>query len=99
MSRSGGTPATRSAAALAGAAGGGDPTVWGGAGDTVQGALGTGSATVSFSSSGGAETLWDNGATSSGQDTVFNFTHSRGDIVSVTSGENIGTVLASSHDV
>jgi hypothetical protein len=81
-------------------AGGGATSIWGGSGDTIQGAVGNGLARVAFAATGGAETLWDNGPTPNfGQDTVFGFNHTRGDIISVPTGENVSGVLASAHDV
>jgi hypothetical protein len=57
-------------------------------------------ARIGFAATGGAETLWDNGPTPNfGQDTVSGFNRTRGDVVSVPSGENISGVLASAHDV
>jgi len=81
-------------------AGGGATSIWGGSGDTIQGAVGNGLARIGFAATGGAETLWDNGPTPNfGQDTVSGFNHGRGDVISVPSGENISGVLASAHDV
>src|SRR6202040_2179813 len=68
--------------------GSGNTTIWGGSGDTIQGAAASGSATIAFGAgrlSGQGETLWDNGSTSRGNDTVVNFTQSIGDRISLNS--------------
>ena len=75
--------------------GGGNTTVWGGTGDTIQGASGTGSATIAFGVAHTAEILWDDGATSSGSDTVYNFSQSAGDRISLSSNDSISSVVAS----
>jgi Ca2+-binding RTX toxin-like protein len=64
-------------------AGSGNSTIWGGAHDTIQGASGSGSALMGFA--GGNETLWDNGTTSSGHDSVSTFSQAGGDRVSLNS--------------
>ena len=73
--------------------GSGNTTIWGGAGDTIQGASGTGSALIGFA--GGNQTLWDNGATSTGSDSVFGFNQASGDRVSLNSAtDTTANVLA-----
>ena len=73
--------------------GSGNTTIWGGAGDTIQGASGTGSALIGFA--GGNQTLWDNGATSTGSDSVFGFNQAAGDRVSLNSAtDTTANVLA-----
>jgi Ca2+-binding RTX toxin-like protein len=79
-------------------AGTGKTTILGGAADTIQGALGSmlgsgGEASISFST--GAQTLWDNGSTSKGQDTVTNFDQAGGDRISLSNQDNINQVVAS----
>src|SRR5438067_1165897 len=64
-------------------AGGGNSTIWGGAHDTIQGASGSGSALIGFA--GGNENLWDNGATTTGHDSVSTFSQAGGDRVSLNS--------------
>src|SRR6266550_1482703 len=64
-------------------AGSGNSTIWGGPGDTVQGASGGGSALIGFA--GGNETLWDNGSTTTGHDSVSTFSQAGGDRVSLNS--------------
>ena len=64
-------------------AGSGNSTIWGGPGDTVQGAAGGGSALIGFA--GGNETLWDNGSTTTGHDSVSTFSQAGGDRVSLNS--------------
>jgi hypothetical protein len=76
------------------ALGGGNSTVSGGAHDTVLGASGSGSAHIAFA--GGNETLWDSGSTTSGHDSVTNFSQAAGDRVSLaTATDTVGAVLAS----
>jgi hypothetical protein len=78
------------------AAGSGNTTIWGGSGDMVHGATGTGSATIAFGAVHAAETYWDDGATSTGNDSVFDFNQALGDRVSLNSGtDNADTVVAS----
>jgi hypothetical protein len=73
-------------------AGGGNSTIWGGAHDTIQGASGTGSALIGFA--GGNETLWDNGVTTTGHDSVSTFSQAGGDRVSLNSAtDTIANVL------
>jgi Ca2+-binding RTX toxin-like protein len=62
-------------------AGSGNSTIWGGAHDTVRGASGSGSALIGFA--GGNETLWDNGSTATGHDSVSTFSQAGGDRVSL----------------
>ena len=76
-------------------AGDGTTTVWAASGDTVQGASGTGSATIDFGVTHTAETLWDNGVTSSGSDAIYNFNQSAGDRISLSNSDSISTVVAS----
>src|SRR5438477_5479686 len=64
-------------------AGSGNSTIWGGAHDTIQGASGSGSALMGFA--GGNETLWDNGSTTTGHDSVSTFSQAGGDRVSLNS--------------
>src|SRR5438477_2302946 len=64
-------------------AGGGNSTIWGGAHDTIQGASGSGSALMGFA--GGNETMWDNGTTTTGHDSVSTFSQAGGDRVSLNS--------------
>jgi hypothetical protein len=68
-------------------------TVSGASGDTVQGASGSGSATIAFGAFHGAETLWDNGSTSSGNDTVYDFSQSTGDRISLSNQDNVVLVV------
>src|SRR5205814_1219322 len=76
------------------ALGGGNSTVSGGAHDTILGASGSGSAHIAFA--GGNETLWDNGSTTSGHDSVTNFSQAVGDRVSLaTATDTVSAVLAS----
>jgi hypothetical protein len=70
--------------------------VWGATGDTVQGASGSGSATIAFGAAHTGETIWDNGSTSSGNDTVYDFTQAEGDRVSLSSSDTASTVVANS---
>jgi len=73
-------------------AGSGNSTIWGGAHDTVQGASGSGSALIGFA--GGNETLWDNGVTTTGHDSVSTFNQAAGDRVSLNSvTDTIANVL------
>ena len=76
-------------------AGGGNTTVWGGTGNTIQGASGSGSAAIFFGAAHTAETLWDDGISSSGNDTVYDFSQSAGDRISVSSSDAISSVVAS----
>ena len=76
------------------ALGGGNSTVSGGAHDTILGSSGSGSAHIAFA--GGNETLWDNGSTTSGHDSVTNFSQAVGDRVSLaTANDTVSAVLAS----
>ncbi len=76
------------------ALGGGNSTVSGGAHDTILGSSGSGSAHIVFA--GGNESLWDNGSTTSGHDSVTNFSQAAGDRVSLTSAtDTVSAVLAS----
>src|SRR5437762_3539166 len=76
------------------ALGGGNSTVSGGAHDTILGSSGSGSAHIAFA--GGNETLWDNGSTTSGHDSVTNFSQAVGDRVSLaTATDTVSAVLAS----
>ena len=69
--------------------------MWGASGDTVQGAAAGGNATIAFGAVHTAETYWDNGTTSSGNDTVVNFTQAIGDRVSLNGAtDNASTVVA-----
>src|SRR5438477_5031179 len=73
-------------------AGSGNSTIWGGAHDTIQGASGGGSALMGFA--GGNETLWDNGSTTTGHDSVSTFSQAGGDRVSLNSAtDTIATVV------
>jgi Ca2+-binding RTX toxin-like protein len=62
-------------------AGTGNTTVWGGTGDTVQGASGSGTALIGFA--GGNETFWDDGATAGRHDSISTFSQAGGDRVSL----------------
>jgi len=79
--------------------GSGNAIIWGSGGDTIQGAAAAGFATIAFGAGrlkGQQETLWDNGTSSGGNDTVVNFTHSIGDQLSLNGAtDNPNTVLAS----
>jgi len=81
------------------AGGSGNTTVWGGCGDTVQGASAGGTAMIAFGTGRGVgqgETLWDNGTTSGGNDTVVDFTQSIGDRISLNAAsDSPNSVLAS----
>jgi Ca2+-binding RTX toxin-like protein len=79
--------------------GSGNTSVWGGTGDTIQGASGTGSATIAFSPGHTNETIWDDGATSTGNDTVYDFSQGSGDRVSLSSSDTASTVVANSTEV
>jgi Ca2+-binding RTX toxin-like protein len=73
--------------------GSGNTTIWGGAGDTIQGASGTGSALIGFA--GGNQTLWDNGSTSNGSDSIFGFSQASGDRISLDNAtDTAASVLA-----
>ena len=74
--------------------GSGNTTIWGAAGDTIQGASGSGQALIGFA--GGNQTLWDNGSTSTGSDSVFGFSQSSGDRISINGAtDNAASVVAS----
>jgi Ca2+-binding RTX toxin-like protein len=74
--------------------GSGNTTIWGAAGDTIQGSSGSGSALIGFA--GGNQTLWDNGSTSTGSDSVFGFSQSSGDRISINGvTDNAASVVAS----
>src|SRR5438874_652029 len=60
----------------------GTATIGGGPGDTIR-AGGGGSALIGFA--GGNETLWDNGSTTTGHDSVSTFSQAGGDRVSLNS--------------
>ena len=74
--------------------GSGNETIWGSEsgqpGNTIQGAAAGGSATIAFSATHNAETLWDDG-TASGNDTVYNYNTAGGDNFSMASGETISS--------
>jgi Ca2+-binding RTX toxin-like protein len=75
-------------------AGSGNSTIWGGAGDTIQGASGSGSALIGFA--GGNQTLWDNASTSTGSDSIFGFSQSSGDRISLNGvTDDAASVVAS----
>jgi hypothetical protein len=80
------------------ALGAGNSTVFGGAHDTILGASGTGSAQIAFA--GGNETLWDNGSSTSGHDSVTGFNQAAGDRVSLSSvTDTVSAVLASATSI
>jgi hypothetical protein len=67
-------------------------------GNTIQGAAAGGSATIAFSASHNAETLWDDG-TASGSDTVYGYNTAGGDNFSMASGETISSSSTSGGNV
>ena len=78
--------------------GSGNATIWGAAGDTIQGASGSGQALIGFK--GGNQTAWDNGATSTGNDSIFGFSQSSGDRISLNSAtDNASTVTGTASTV
>jgi len=72
----------------------GNQTIWGGSGDTIQGALTGGSATIAFGASHSNEVYWDDGLTSAGNDTVFNFSQASGDQVSINHATDVAATVA-----
>ena len=74
--------------------GSGNETIWGAAGDTIQGASGSGQALIGFA--GGNQTAWDDGATSTGNDSIFGFSQSSNDRISLNgSTDTISNVAGS----
>jgi Ca2+-binding RTX toxin-like protein len=77
--------------------GSGNTTIWGGAGDTIQGAGAGGNATIAFGTgrvAGQQQTYWDNGTTSSGNDTIYDFTRSIDDRISLNGPTDSAAAVA-----